>query len=43
MKLLTCLIFTMSGDVQQKSELYRQYEETLKEKTRLSNRPKSKP
>ena len=33
----------MSGDVQQKTELHRQYEEALKETTRLSNRPKSKP
>jgi len=33
----------MSGEVQQKSELYRQYEEALKETTRLSNRPPSKP
>ena len=33
----------MSGDAQQKSELHRQYEEALKETTRLSNRPKSKP
>ena len=33
----------MSGEAQQKSELYRQYEEALKETTRLSNRPKSKP
>jgi len=31
----------MSGEVQQKSELYRQYEEALKETTRLSNRPKN--
>lgn len=28
----------MSGELRQKSELYRQYEETLKETTRLSNR-----
>jgi tetratricopeptide (TPR) repeat protein len=33
----------MSGDVQQKSELHRQYEEALKETTRLSTRPKSTP
>jgi len=33
----------MSGEVQQKAELYRQYEEALKETTRLSDRPPSKP
>jgi hypothetical protein len=33
----------MSGDAQQKSELYRQYEEALKETTRLSTRRKSNP
>ena len=33
----------MSGDVQRKLELYRQYEEALKETTRLSNRPQAKP
>jgi len=33
----------MSGEVQQKTELYRQYEEALKETTRLSDRPKSNP
>jgi len=33
----------MSGDIQQKNELHRQYEEALKETTRLSNRPKEKP
>jgi tetratricopeptide (TPR) repeat protein len=33
----------MSGEVQQKADLYRQYEEALKETTRLSNRPASKP
>lgn len=33
----------MSGEVQQKTELHRQYEEALKETTRLSNRPKSNP
>jgi tetratricopeptide (TPR) repeat protein len=33
----------MSGEVQQKTELLRKYEEALKETTRLSNRPKSNP
>ena len=33
----------MSGDVQQKRELVRQYDEALKETTRLSNRAPSKP
>jgi len=33
----------MSGEVQQKAEFYRQYEEALKETTRLSDRPPSKP
>ncbi|HYV10817.1 MAG TPA: hypothetical protein VE980_07980 [Pyrinomonadaceae bacterium] len=33
----------MSGEVEQKRELHRQYEEALKETTRLSNRPKSTP
>lgn len=33
----------MSGEEQQKAELYRQYEEALKETTRISNRPKSNP
>ena len=33
----------MAGEVQQKSELYRQYEEALNETTRLSNRSPSKP
>jgi len=33
----------MSGEVQHKAELYRQYEEALKETTRISNRPKSNP
>jgi hypothetical protein len=33
----------MSGDVQQKRELHRQYEEALKETTRLSNRSMPKP
>ncbi|MEN3326620.1 MAG: hypothetical protein V7638_1427 [Acidobacteriota bacterium] len=33
----------LAGDAQQKSELHRQYEEALKETTRLSTRPKSTP
>ena len=33
----------MSGEVQRKRELHRQYEEALKETTRLSNRPPSNP
>jgi tetratricopeptide (TPR) repeat protein len=33
----------MSGDAQQKEDLYRQYEAALKETTRLSNRTPSKP
>ncbi len=33
----------MSGEVKQKAELYRQYEEALKETTRLSSVPPSKP
>lgn len=33
----------MSGDLQRKAELHRQYEEALKETTRLSNRPQAKP
>ncbi len=33
----------MSGEVQQKAEFYRQYEEALKETTRLSDRSPSKP
>ncbi len=33
----------MSGEVQQKAEFYRQYEEAFKETTRISTRPPSKP
>ena len=33
----------MSGDIPQKADLYRQYEEALKETTRISTRPPSKP
>ena len=33
----------MSGELQQRGELYRQYEEALKETTRISNRNKSNP
>lgn len=33
----------MSGDVKQKGELIRQYDEALKETTRIANRPPSKP
>ena len=33
----------MSGEVQHKRELQRQYEEALNETTKLSNRPRSNP